>query len=190
MDNSKLRHEEWRAVDGYEGRYEVSDQGRVRSLPRTYTDAMGVVRSVRGRIMRTGLSGGYPGVTLSKNCIQTRHRVHVLAAWAFLGSPGGTTGVGAHDYQVNHKDGNKANNAAANLEWVTHSENVSHAARNGLMPRGGRANGAKLNEEQVRAIRERYAQGGISHLRLGKEYGVKPATIGSIITRENWSHLL
>lgn len=126
--------EEWRPVngiaDGYP--YEVSNFGRVRNLSSGY-----VLSAIR-------LRNGYRNVTLSCKEKRIWIRVHRLVLSAFDRPPLGTIG----QCQVNHKDGNKANNHIDNLEWVTSSENHRHAYRNGL-----RSGKQYLSPEIVRAIR-------------------------------------
>lgn len=116
-----LMHEEWRmAADGYE----VSDLGRVRSVDR-YVPVRGGSRLAKGRILRQFLSKstGYLQVDLAG----VRHSVHRLVALAFCAGY-------SSDLHVNHVDGNRTNNGAANLEWVTPSENVRHGFRSGRKP--------------------------------------------------------
>lgn len=92
---------------------------------------------------------------------------------------------------VNHIDGNKANNHPSNLEWASRSENEKHAFRTGLKAtRGSQNSNAKLTAAAVLEIRDLAKQS--SKLRLidiAKRYGVSPATIKSIITNKTWTHL-
>ena len=98
----------WRPVKGFEGRYEISDDGRVRSL-------LG-----HGCYMSPGTSQGYQFVILRKNGVPHNRRVHTLVAAAFLGPrPQGLV--------VNHIDHNRANNHYTNLEYVSHTENMRKA---------------------------------------------------------------
>ena len=98
--------EKWKPIPGYEGLYDVSDQGRVRSHYRG------------GRILQmTKTRNGYPSVSLHKAGRQTTKAVHRLVAEVFLGPS---------ELHVNHKDGDKTNNRARNLEWCTHAENMTH----------------------------------------------------------------
>lgn len=107
--------EEWRPVKGYEGLYEVSNMGRVKSLHRS-----------QGIILKQGTSHGYMKVGLHKNGTCSTKKVHRLVATAFIRNP--------NNYEfVNHKDGNKKNNTVDNLEWCTRSYNMRHAYHNGLM---------------------------------------------------------
>jgi hypothetical protein len=116
--------EVWKDIPGYEGRYQVSDLGRVRSLDRC---ARGVSkkgreyqRCVRGVVLARGYSRGYPLVHLWPGGTIA---VHLLVARTFL--PGGRG-------DVNHMDGVKDNCALSNLEWGTKSYNQQHAVRAGL----------------------------------------------------------
>lgn len=108
--------ERWRAVVGYEGRYEVSSEGRVRSLPS---------RTGSGRILKQTLREGYPKVSLSRDGKAKSFAVHRLVAFAFLGEPNGEAQM------VLHSDGSQTNNSVENLRWGTASDNVQDAIRHG-----------------------------------------------------------
>lgn len=112
---------EWKPVLGYEGLYEVSNDGRVRSLDRK--DRMG--RDRIGRELAQGnINTGYRKVDLKHNGKKSSKTVHRIVCDAFLGT--------APDMWVNHKDGDKNNNHLSNLEWVTPSDNHRHAYSTGL----------------------------------------------------------
>ena len=119
----------WLHVVGYEGMYEVSEDGQVRSIPRTVGYRIkGMTKRMGGRILRQKLDRfGYLNVCLSKKNRQEFPRVHVLVAIAFHGQR--PTGLAAA-----HLDGDKKNNHASNLRWVTHAENESHKKLHGTMP--------------------------------------------------------
>lgn len=110
--------ETWKSIPEYEGFYEASDLGRIRSLPRATT---------RGRIIKQNVNtrNGYCYVSLSKNGKQKQCRVHRLIATTFLE-------IDPDRPQVNHIDGDKTNNSVENLEWCTQSENMLHAFKSGL----------------------------------------------------------
>lgn len=118
---------EWLPVVGYDGYYEVSNLGDVRSLTRV------VVRSgcrgdlrVAGQAIRAQVTAkGYLRIQLSKGGSVRNHMVHRLVAEAFLPNPDSKP-------EVNHRNGNKADNRIGNLEWATTSENQVHAYDNGL----------------------------------------------------------
>ena len=112
--------EEWRDINGYEGLYQVSDQGRVKSLERT--DSLG--RTVKERILKPGMDrGGYLLVVLCAGGKPKTLNVHRLVCEAFHENP-------ENKPCVNHIDENKTNNAASNLEWSTYEENNNHGTHN------------------------------------------------------------
>ena len=108
--------EEWRTIVGYEGQYEVSSYGRVRSLDRY--DRMN--RFWKGRILNlhTG-TGGYLFVGLSSNGNEKNYLVHRMVAQAFIPNPDNLP-------QVNHKDEDKTNNNVDNLEWCDREYNINY----------------------------------------------------------------
>ena len=111
---------EWRPIKGFEGLYEVSDQGGVRSLDRVVKDKSGKrTRTFRGRELKDICANtGYHLVSLHKNNERiTRRQVHTIVAETFL-----TSGMG-DGMVVDHIDGIRSNNALTNLRWVTHTEN-------------------------------------------------------------------
>lgn len=113
--------EVWKAIPGHEGRYEVSDLGRVRSLPRL--DRRG--RRIRGRILAIVVQpSGHHSVKLCLDGDYENAKVHRLALLAFVGQPpAGHEGL--------HGDGDPSNNALTNLRWGTRSENLRDSVRHG-----------------------------------------------------------
>lgn len=122
----------WRTIAGYEGYYEVSTDGQVRSLNRTVRSRSGRTKHLKGQQMKLtySKSSGYMVVNLRKFGASEVIPVHILVATMFLPNP--------YNYpMVNHKDGNKTNNRVENLEWATYSHNNIHALENSLRkPRG------------------------------------------------------
>ena len=109
--------EEWRDIEGYEGLYQVSSLGNVRSQRR---------KTTKGGLLKIAKNPcGYSFVNLCKNGKASLKRIHRLVAEAFVPNPNGYS-------DVNHIDGNKENNKASNLEWVTRSANINHAYKTGL----------------------------------------------------------
>lgn len=116
----------WMAVEGYEGLYEVSNYGNVRSIDRVQnlSNCHGGVspRRDKGRMMKPTDNGkGYLIVSLSKNGKRRNHYVHRLVATAFLKRIDGKDGI-------NHIDHDRKNNAVSNLEWCTQKENVRYSS--------------------------------------------------------------
>lgn len=133
-----LDGEIWADVEGYEGLYEISNFGRVKSF----------AKSRKGKILTpTFEKVGYSRVILSKDCIHQKYLIHRLVATAFVPNP-------ENKEEVNHIDGNKLNNYFENLEWVTTSENQKHSLKIGIIKEGAEHRDAKFTKEQVRYIRE------------------------------------
>jgi hypothetical protein len=125
-----LEGEIWKSISGFEGMYEISNLGRVKSLMRfSRKVAHGNVFMTTEIVMKNHLlNSGYlkvglkrPGIKLAKQCT-----IHRLVAGAFLSNPESKS-------QVNHKNGIKTDNRLENLEWVTRSENQLHAISTGLV---------------------------------------------------------
>ena len=166
-------NELWLPVVGYEGFYEVSNQGRVRSVDRVVPHSNGP-RLVKGRILKQiPNSRGYFRVCCYREGKSRALRVHRLVCVAFCGpSP-------SAEHVVDHIDENKQNNRATNLRWLTVEENVSRS-------NSGTGNaGCRLTEQDVRFIRSdsRSAEA------LGKVMGVSRRHIDRIRAREKWAHV-
>ena len=168
--------EEWRAIQGYEGLYQVSSRGRIKAtfLARSH-DPVRILNPSRN-------SSGRRQLRLFKVGIPRLKLVAVLVADAFLGrKPIGL--------EVNHKDGNPCNDAATNLEYITHRENCAHAGRLGLRkkyPVGVDHHNARLTPAAVRHIRSSPA----SHARLARYFGVTPRVIRQVRNKETWAHVI
>jgi hypothetical protein len=120
-----VAHEKWKDIQGFEGFYQISNFGRIRSVDRFVKSRHGQ-RVVKGKVLSPSKNKrtGYYQIHLYKFGCCYRYNVHSLVAKAFVplnGKP-----------YVNHKDGQKENNRADNLEWVTNAENHYHAVRLGL----------------------------------------------------------
>lgn len=123
--------EVWKDIKGYEGLYQVSNLGRVRSLDLVRTEWDGTKKLYKGKVLK-GVTQklGYIAFDLYKDGKRKNIRCHVLVAKSFLSDM-------SANLVVNHKDGNKANNNVNNLEWITFKENVRHAFRIRLMVKKG-----------------------------------------------------
>lgn len=166
--------EEWK-VYPLDPMYYVSNQGRVKHL--TYVNSNG--RTVKEKILSGSLhQDGY--VFMCLVCDEHKYKLvpkHVMVAQTWIPNPNNKP-------EVNHLDGNKLNNCAANLEWATSSENQNHAIRNNLQPKPVSTYKGKLSKEQREEIILRYSTEEISRRQLAKEYGVTHATICAIINNK------
>lgn len=174
----------FKPIPNYEGWYEISNYGTVRSLDRTYTDSMGRLRTFKGVIKKnTFKPNGYPVVSLCKDGKEQQHLVHILVAQTFIPNPDNLP-------QVNHIDGNKNNCFVNNLEWVTAKENTQHAIRTHLRNRLGVDNPAcLLNVNIVQDIKNmKYKK--ICLKDVCKKYpNIKYATIWDIYNNRSWKHI-
>lgn len=157
--------EKWLSVKGYEGLYEVSNQGNIRRVG-------GKVLSPKpGKL-------GYKVVSLTMNGYFKKYLIHRLVADAFIPNP-------QDKPYVNHKDGNKSNNCVENLEWVTPSENIKHSYDYGLrLPiRGENNSQCKLTEEDVKWIKNNVIKGDkeFGCKALAKRFGVSEPHISYIV---------
>jgi hypothetical protein len=163
--------EVWGDIPGFEGLYQVSNLGQVRSLHYGKT-----------RILKTSPNNdGYLGLDLFKNGKRTCRRVHKIVAIVFVKNTDNLS-------EINHINGNKLDNRASNLEWCTRSHNLKHAFSSKLRTSKGEANArALLTETDVAEIRHRYEAGLATYRSLAREFGVSKSTIGAVICRETWS---
>lgn len=116
--------EVWKDIEGYEGLYQISNLGRVRSLDRKIEYSNGHIVLHKGKMLKPFPDKGreYLNVNLNKNGKNTKFRINRLVALAFISNE-------EHKSQVNHKDENKQNNRVDNLEWVTPKENSNWGTR-------------------------------------------------------------
>ena len=161
----------WQPIDGYEGRYEVSESG--------------LVRHVNGSLLGQWKNhNGYLIVRLS--CPRAQFRVHRIVAKAFIPNPSALP-------IVNHLDHDRSHNFVENLEWCTQKQNLDHAANANRMQRdywrGRRSPNASLTDDQVKEIKRIYATREFSWETLGKKFGVSKRSIGRIISGESYANV-
>ncbi len=172
--------EQWKKVDGYEGYLEVSNFGNVRTVARE-VPLNGGIRKYESVVCSLTLKrNGYyqASVRLGGKDKRKWFLVHRLVAKAFL----------ANDLnlpQVNHKDGNKVNNHADNLEWCDSSHNQNHAVKMGLCSNEEAHYKAKLTVEQVKEIRA----SNDFHRVIAERYGVGKSTITNIKLFKTWKYV-
>lgn len=181
-----IEKEIWQPVVGYEGCYEVSNLGRIKSTERTHVAIHPITKELcsftrKEALKKTQLrKDGYVQVRLSK-CTPKTLLVHRLVLESFVGPrPNG--------FHSCHKDGNKTNNTLANLRWGTVFENAQDRIEHGTQARGESHGKAKLNEISVLQIRE-LAEAGYSSSELGFRFGVEPSTVKQIVRKVRWAHV-
>lgn len=151
----------WKDIEGFEGYYQVSNLGRVKSLKRVNDEG----RHLPEMILKLGIHNGYRNVVLCRNSITKTFSVHRLVGKAFVPNP-------ENKPCINHKDENRKNNHVDNLEWVTQKENANYGTRN---KRSGDKHGKRviqfdLNGKEIRRW--------ISAAEAGRHYGKSRITIG------------
>jgi len=160
--------EEWRAIKGYEGLYEVSNLGRVKSLKRKRVPKDYILKPSYCRYLEVGLSKGRPRK-------QKNFRVHRLVVETFIGDVGSLT--------VNHIDGNKLNNRLDNLEIISRSENTKHAWETGIHKKIN-YNSRKLIKEDVEFIKK----SSLKRVELAEMFNVSRQTINNVINNKTYIH--
>lgn len=179
--------EQWREIPGYEGVYEVSNHGRVRSLDRLVSMRSGrgpnaiFYQRYPGRLLRPGVaSHGYPTVCLNTGGKRKSYCLHELVLATFVcPRPEGQEAL--------HGDGDKGNNHLSNLRWGTRKENRADAARHGTIVRGENFKHAKLTRDAVILIRR--SRGRVSQSALAARLGVSPAAVQAVHDGRTWDHI-
>lgn len=159
--------EAWRPIPGYEGLYEVSDIGRVRSL------------GSRARVLKLISLNGYLKVNLSKEGKRRQEYVHRLLAEAFIRSP-----IPKH-LEVCHGDGNRENNILHNIRLDTRRSNAQDRKAHGTELFGERHHNSKLSEDQVIQIRSSQESARL----LAEKFGVSSVQIRNVKKGTSWAHV-
>lgn len=170
-----MKNELWNDIPGYEGIYQVSNMGRVKSLDRVvYTRGCIPCKWLKGQIMKSFLMDGYERICLSKQGTQRKFWVHRLVAMAFIPNPENLP-------EINHIDENPTNNNVWNLEWSDRLHNIRHGTRTARMAisQGRKVVQYSLNNQYLRefvslADAARYIGGKAS------SSGIRQACIGSV----------
>jgi len=177
--------EQWRAVLGFEGIYEISSLSRVKSLHRVIMRNTGAPQTIKSRIIKASDNGrGYMVVCLTKDKKTKTLRVHRLMAEAFI------TKVNASDIVVNHKNGIKNDNRLSNLEWCSVSYNNIHALEFGLKisQKGEECFRSKLKDGDVLNIIEGLSD-GFTKRAIAKYYNIGASAIWHIANGYTWVHV-
>lgn len=169
----------WKDIVGFEGYYQVSNLGNVRSLDRTIHYKDGRSRNFYGKLLNPTNDGhGYRYVALCKAGKSSRGYVHHLVLTAFVGLRPDNDHVCRH-----FPDKDTGNNRFDNLRWGSYLENSADRRVHKTVNKGSRNGQAKLTDDDVKAIRSRQNE---SQFSLAKEFGVCNTTIYLITTERTW----
>jgi hypothetical protein len=172
----------WRPVVNYEGGYEVSSFGRVRSLDRQIICSDGRVRNRKGNMMRLSKRQNYLSVELFKNGVGTKRKVAHLVAEAFIGpKPEGLI--------VLHGPNGSLDNSVFNLSYGTYKDNNYDRLRDGTMPMGETHKRSKLKEADVRGIFYLHELGW-SKRQIADFVGVTYQNVHAVLIGKTWKHIV
>lgn len=164
--------EVWKDVVGFEKQYQVSSFGNVRSKDRTRVSKGGCIAPIKGRTRKCKISkAGYITTSFYKDAVKTHPSLHRLVAIAFIPN-------NESKETVNHIDGVKVNNNVYNLEWSTHTEQMNHAVKNGLLEVRG---SPKFSPTFKKEIYDFFHSSDISITKTAEKFGISERTIGRIV---------
>lgn len=176
-----LENEIWHDLLGYEGHYQISSLFRIKSLYRLSKKENGTEMVKPEQIRKYSVNmGGYLDIILTKDRVSKTLSVHILMAKMFVPNP--------NNYpEVNHKDGDKLNCLAYNLEWGTHKYNMEHAVKNGLRKyvKGVNNGRYKIPENKIKEI----FLSNEGSLKLAKQFGVTRSAIQRIRNGRNYKNI-
>lgn len=167
--------ENWKDIEGQEGRYQVSDLGNVRSSCRLKTN----------HLLKPNKNQRYRSVTLIFNGKKKQCNIHRLVAKAFIPNPD-------NKETVNHINFDKFDNRVVNLEWCTSIENTMHFFKNGKVnaKRGEENHNAKIDATTVIIIRECCEKFGYgSYAKLARYFNISQSHVRDIVNKRRWKHL-
>lgn len=181
--------EKWLDVKGFEGLYQVSNTGKIRSVDRLILKNNNRHARFKGQLLKPVTDrNGYRRIVLCKNKEKKTLSVHRLMAIAFIPNP-------LNHKQVNHINGIKDDNRLENLEWCTPSENILHAFRiglgnSGLKGRNGeRHPSSKLKTQDVLKIKQLLRQKQ-TNVAIAAKFNISEKAISDIRIKRTWAHLL
>lgn len=177
--------EQWKAIPEFEGFYEASNLGNIRSLTlllpwKSKTGTPGE-RVRKGKVLSPGRAR-YLQVNMSLGNKRFPRYVHRLVAQTFLPNP-------ENKKEVDHINGDRYDNRIENLRWVTPSENMTAAYDNNQQHHGTANHQAKLSEDQVFQIIEMYKTSGMSQSKIGELFEVSQTQIGNIVRGDRWKRV-
>lgn len=168
-----MSEEVWRPVPGFEAMYEVSDGGRVRSVPRTVPRrGKDFMLQLKGKVLRQPVKkSGHRTVMLYRGGVGQREHVHRLVLNAFIGPPPSAL------HECAHCDGDPSNNRLGNLRWATRASNHGDKVAHGTHNRGEAHPLSTVSDATVRAIRS----SGLSASMAARTFGVSLKYASAVI---------
>lgn len=177
-----ILEEIFKDIQNYEGLYQISNYGNVKSVDRYVLHKRYGNMHVKECIMKCFLVEGYLYVRLCKNSKHKTFKIHRIVMTHFVLNPN-------NFLEVNHIDGVKTNNHIDNLEWCTRSHNEKHAHKIGLKNfKGKNAPNIKLTEEKIKEIKE-LLKNKIPQRTIAKKYDIAPSTVNYINTEKKWKYV-
>ena len=170
--------EVWKDIPGYEGLYQVSNLGNVKSLDRKVINSIGIERNLKGSILKFKYyKSGRPCVELYRNGKSKVYKPYYLVMLAFVGAR-------PDDFVVTHKDGDFLNNKLENLSYDTQSQNQIDLYRQGKSTSTG-----KLSINEVLEIRKLYNTGNYTQKELATMFDISRGSISNIVVRRTFQWL-
>jgi hypothetical protein len=175
-----LTNEYWIPLVGYEGLYEISNLGRIKSLSKEYGG--GFHREFI--LSESYTSDGYSQIRLTNKSGRKCFKIHRLVAKCFIPNI-------YNKLEINHKNGVKKDNSVLNLEWCTRSENQLHAFKNNLNSRlkGCDSKLAKFSKNEIMSIRHLYYINKFNFTKISKIYDVSNVCISNIIKENTYKNI-
>jgi len=178
--------EEWRDIENYEGLYQISNLGQLKSAAKKWIAGNHNSNRMKNEtlLIQHNDKYGYLSVRLYKNGESKIEKIHRLVAKSFIPNL-------ENKPCINHINGIKSDNSIKNLEWCTYSENTIHSFKNNLQVslKGQKHPMHKLTEIQIKEIRKKYIPKKYNTYILAKEYNMHQSTISDIVNYKIWKHI-
>lgn len=171
--------EKWKNIPGFEGLYQVSDSGRIRSFYKRGHSLLNYLPKILNYPKPS--KNQYLLVGLRKDKKTIMFRMHRLVLLAFQGYP-------PKGFECAHLNGKKNDNRLRNLRWVSNSENKEHNRIHGVMPIGEKSKKSKLKEAQVYEIKKLYKE-GMSQKKIAEKFCISQQHVSGISNNQKWKHI-